>query len=83
MNPWNVSPFTPDRAALARFNHGTTKARNAYAERTNELDPPPVTDACAGCRATHVLQSRGLCSPCYQRNRRAGTLSRYPRRDRP
>ncbi len=33
---------------------------------------------CAECGKRNYLAARGLCSHCYKRNRRAGTLANFP-----
>ncbi|MGZ4519741.1 MAG: hypothetical protein ACXVXW_04900 [Mycobacteriaceae bacterium] len=72
-----IRDLTTLAADLARYTSGVERARYAYA--TDTADHVPTRRDCADCHNTTVLQSRGLCSACYQRNRRAGTLDRFPR----
>lgn len=38
---------------------------------------------CRHCQRRGELEARGLCRPCYERHRRAGTLDQYPMVRRP
>lgn len=68
-------------ADTAEFNAGTKAAREAYTaeqEATGPRSKSRLHGPCADCRRTRVYSGRALCSTCYRRHSRAGTLAKFP-----